>query len=180
MPRRPARCKVRAPGLSPRRLLKNPNPKSSCKAISLSEQGDFREPCFCSVPQFPPLDKAATVSMAGATQLCEDRIPKQLCLSAGSAKPHGAEGWAYLGLEGATGLWGNHKASSLAPSFADLSSQGEGSIPCFSGPLSTTAKWGMTQVHSRGFPFQNPESQQDKHWALSLKSLGAGSGGARL
>lgn len=94
------------------------------------------------------------------------------CVSAGSAKPHGAEGWAYLGLEGAAGLWGNHKSSSLAPSFADLSSQGEGSIPCFSGPLSTTAKWGMTQAHSRGFRFQNPESQQDKHWALSLKSLG--------
>lgn len=29
----------------------------------------------------------------------------------------------------------------------------------------------MTQVYSRGVPFQNPESQQDKHWALSLKPL---------
>lgn len=77
--------------------------------------------------------------MAGASQLCGDRIPKQLHLSSGGAVPHRAGGWAYLGLEGATGFRETN-SSSLEHSFADLSSQGEGSTPCFSGPLSTTAK----------------------------------------
>lgn len=83
------------------------------------------------MPQFPPLGKVATASMAGASPHCGDRIPKQPCLSAGRVGPHGVGGWACLGREGKLGCGetGNH-----------LSSQGEGSTPCFSGlPLPSGA-----------------------------------------
>lgn len=59
------------------------------------------------MPQFPPLGKVATASMAGASRHCGDRIPKQLSLSSGCPEPHGAGGWALRGLLGC-GETGNH------------------------------------------------------------------------
>lgn len=49
----------------------------------------------------------------------------------------------------------------------------EGSILCFSGPFSTTAKMGQDPCSlEASLSFLNAESQQDGLWVLSLKPLG--------
>lgn len=112
MPRRPARCKVRAPRLSSRRLWNIPNSKPSCKAISSPEQGASGEAHFSSVPQFPPLGKVAPASVLELPNVVKTGFLNSY-VSSGRAVPHAAGGWAYLGLEGAAGLWGNRKSGTF-------------------------------------------------------------------